>query len=89
MFPAIEKFVTRDAWYLPKMERHLFDPTWYKIFFSKNWNVCSIRAREWPLSSPDVNPLDYFYYFYWDFVKTNVYEGSLEIYNILPEIYQI
>ena len=31
-----------------------------------------IRAEEWLPSSPDVNPLDYFY---WDFVKTKVYEG--------------
>ena len=31
-----------------------------------------IRAEEWPPSSPDVNPLDYFY---WDFDKTKVYKG--------------
>ena len=29
------------------------------------------RTEEWPISSPDVNPLDYFY---WDFLKTKVYE---------------
>ena len=31
-----------------------------------------ICAEKWRLSSPDVNPLDYFY---WDFVKTKVYAG--------------
>ena len=31
-----------------------------------------IRVEEWPLSSPDVNTLDYFC---WDFVKTKVYVG--------------
>ena len=31
-----------------------------------------ICAEEWPLSSPDVNPLDYFY---WDFALTKVYKG--------------
>ena len=34
-----------------------------------------IRAEEWPPSSHDVNALDYFY---WDFVKTKVYEGRSE-----------
>ena len=34
-----------------------------------------IRAEEWPSSSHDVNPLDYFH---WDFVKTKVYEGRSE-----------
>ena len=32
-----------------------------------------IRAEEWPLSSLDVNLLDYFY---WEFAKTKVYEGK-------------
>ena len=31
-----------------------------------------IRAKEWPLSSPDVNPL---HYFYWNFVRTKVDES--------------
>ena len=34
-----------------------------------------IRAEEWPPFSPDVNPLDDFY---WDFVKTKVYKERSE-----------
>ena len=31
-----------------------------------------VNKCEWPLVSPDVNPLDYFF---WDLMKTNVYDG--------------
>ena len=31
-----------------------------------------VKFVEWPPSSPDVNPLDYFF---WDLVKTKVYQG--------------
>ena len=31
-----------------------------------------VKCVEWPPSSPDVNPLDYFF---WDLVKTKVYQG--------------
>lgn len=31
-----------------------------------------VRVEEWPSFSPDVYPLDYFY---WEFVKIKVYEG--------------
>ena len=41
-------------------------------FLEKKLKRRFIRAEEWPPSSPDINPLDYFY---WDFVKTKVYEG--------------
>ena len=27
--------------YLLKMEGHLIDPTWYKIFLKQKWNVVS------------------------------------------------
>ena len=47
------------------MERHLI---WYKILFKK-LKRGFILAKEWPPSSPDINPLDYSY---WDFVKTNI-----------------
>ena len=31
-----------------------------------------IKCVEWPPSSPDMNPLDYFF---WDLVKTKAYQG--------------
>ena len=33
---------------------------------------CFVKCVEWPPSSPDVNPSDYFV---WDLVKTKVYQG--------------
>ena len=33
-----------------------------------------VKATEWPPSSPDCNPLDYFF---WDKIKLKVYEGLL------------
>ena len=33
---------------------------------------CFVKCVEWLPSSPDVNPLDYFF---WDLVKTNLYQG--------------
>lgn len=35
-------------------------------------NPCFIHAEEFPPSSTDLNPLNYFY---WDFVKTTVFKG--------------
>ena len=32
------------------------------------------KSVEWPPSSPDVNPLDYFF---WDLLKTKVYQGRV------------
>ena len=32
-----------------------------------------VKCVEWPPSSPDVNPLDYFF---WDLLKTKVYQGT-------------
>ena len=57
--------------YLLKME---YWPHLIKDFLKKKLKPCFIRGKEWPPSSPDINSLDYFY---WDFVKTEVYEKRL------------
>ena len=41
-------------------------------FLEKSLKHCFVKCVEWPRSSPDVNPLDYFF---WDLVKTKVYQG--------------
>ena len=57
------------------MERHPIDPTSYRIFFKKKLKRPLIPAEEWPPYSPDVNPLDYFY---WNFFEINVYKERSE-----------
>ena len=43
-----------------------------KDFLEKTLKRRFVKCVEWPPSSPDVNPLDYFF---WDLVKTKVYQG--------------
>ena len=64
-----EKVVKRDDWIFaqdgaPSHRSHLVQD-----FLKTKWKRCFILAEEWSPSSPDVNPLDYFY---WDFVTTKV-----------------
>ena len=72
LFPAIEKDVRRDDWIFaqngaPSHRSHLVQD-----FLRTKLKCRFIPAKERPPPSPDVNPLDYFY---WKFVKTKVYEG--------------
>ena len=41
-------------------------------FLEKTLKQRLVSCAEWPTSSPDVNPLDYFF---WDLLKTKVYQG--------------
>ena len=41
-------------------------------FLEKTLKRRFVKCVEWPPSSPDVNPLDYFF---WNLVKTKVYQG--------------
>ena len=75
LFPAIRKVVKRDDWIFaqegaPSHRSHLVQnllKTKVKCRF--------IRAEDWLPSSPDVNPLGYFY---WDFVKPKFGKEDLE-----------
>ena len=60
LFPAINKLVKRKDW--------IFAQDGANIDGKNRW----ISKDEWPPSSPDTNPLDYWF---WDAVKTKVYEG--------------
>ena len=52
--------------YLSKIVLRHIDRILYKITLQKR------RFVKWAPSSPDVNPLDYFF---WDLVKTKVFQG--------------
>ena len=57
--------------YLSKIVLRHIDGIWYKISL-KTSKCCFFKCAEWLPSSPDVNPLDYFF---WDLIKTRVYQG--------------
>ena len=42
-------------------------------FLEKTLKRRFVKCVEWPPSSPDVNPLDYFF---WDLLKTKIYQGT-------------
>ena len=72
MFPAIVKVVKRDHWIFAQDGAPFHRSHLVQDFLKTTLKRLFIPAKEWSPSSPDVNPLDYFY---WDFVKTKVYKG--------------
>ena len=72
LFPTIERLVKRDDWIFAQDGAPSHRSALVQDFLSSYLKRRFIRAEEWPPSSPDLNPLDYFF---WDFVKTRVYEG--------------
>ena len=72
MFPAIKKLVKRDDWVFVQDSAPSHRSNLIQDFLEKTLKHRFIKYVEWPPSSPDVNPLDYFF---WDLVKTKVYRG--------------
>ena len=66
LFPAIEKLVKRNDWIFAQDGAPSHGAYLVQDFIKSKLKRRFIRAEEWPPSSPDVNPLDYFY---WNFVK--------------------
>ena len=72
MFPAIKKFVKHDNWIFVQDSAPAHRLNLIQDFLEKILKPRFVKCVEWPPSSPDVNPLDYFF---WDLVKTKVYQG--------------
>ena len=71
MFPAIKKLVKCDDWiFLQDSRSNLVQD-----FLAKTLKRHFAKCVDWPPSSPDMNPLDYFF---WDLVKTKAYQGRAE-----------
>ena len=70
LFRAIEKVVKRDDWVFARDGAPSHRSHSVQDFLKTKLKRRFIRVEEWPLSSPDVNPL---YHFYWNFAKTKVY----------------
>ena len=72
LFPAMGKIVKRDDRIFCQdgapSHRSYLEQDFLKTKLKRRF----IRAEEWPPSAPNVKSMDYFY---WDFVKTKVYEG--------------
>ena len=72
MFPAIKKLVKRYDWIFGQDSAPSHRPNLVQDFLEKTLKRRFVKCVEWPSSSPDVNPLDYFF---WNLVKTKVYQG--------------
>ena len=71
-FPAIEKLVKPDRWMFVQDSALSRRSNLVQDFLEKSLKHRFVKCVEWPPSSPDVNPLDYFF---WDLVKTKVNQG--------------
>ena len=72
LFPAIEKFMTRGDWIFVQDGASSHTSDLVQGFLSDTLKNRFVRKDEWPPSSPDSNPLDYYF---WNQIKLKVYEG--------------
>ena len=70
MFTAVKKLVKRDDWMFVQDRASSHRSNLVQDYLEKTLQHRFVKCVEWPLSSPDVNPLDYFF---WDLVKSKVY----------------
>lgn len=70
LFPAIEKVTKRKDWIFVQDGATSHTSNLVQNYLSDTLKKRFISKTEWPPCSPDVNPLDYFF---WDSVKTKVY----------------
>ena len=75
LFPAIKKLVKRDNWIFVQYSAPSHRSNLVQDFLEKTLKRRFVKCVEWPSSSPDVNPLDYFF---WDLAKAKVYQGRTE-----------
>ena len=62
MFPAIKKLVKRDDWIFVQDSAPSHRSNLVQDFLEKTSKLLFVKCVEWPPSSPDVNPLDYFFW---------------------------
>ena len=72
LFPAIETLINRKDWIFVQDGASSHTSNLVQGFLKDTLKKRFISKTEWPPSSPDVNPLDYYF---WDAVKTKVYAG--------------
>ena len=72
LFDAIKKLVKQDDWIFVQDSVPSHRSNFVQDFLEKTLKRRFVKCLEWPQSLPDVNSLDYFF---WDLVKTKVYQG--------------
>ena len=72
MFPAIKNLVKRDDCIFVQDSAASHRSNLVQDFLEKSLKRRFVKCVVWPLFSPDVNPLNYFF---WDLLKTKVYRG--------------
>ena len=72
MFPAIKKRVKRDDWIFAKDSAPSDRLNMAQDVLEKTLKRRLVKYLEWSSSSPELNPLDYFFC---NLVKTKVYQG--------------
>ena len=74
MFPAINKISPRNNWIFIQDGATSHTSNLVQDFLNETIPRRFIKKDQWPRKSPDSNPLDYYF---WDRVKTKVYEGRI------------
>ena len=72
-FLQLKKLVKRDDWIFVQDSVSSHRSNLVQGFLEKTLKLRFVICVEWSPSSPDVNPLDYFF---WDLLKTKVYQGT-------------
>ena len=72
LFPAINRVVNRNDWIFAQDGVSSHTSNLVQGFLKDTLKRRFIAKDAWPPSSPDTNPLDYWF---WDAVKLKVYEG--------------
>ena len=72
MFPAIKKLVKRDDWLFAQDSAPSDRLNMVQDVLEKTLKSHLVKYLEWSSSSPELNPLDYFF---WNLVKMKVYQG--------------
>ena len=72
LFPAIEKFMTRGDWIFVQDGASSHTSHLVQDFLRDTMKNRFVRKDDWPPSSPDSNPLDYYF---WNQVKLKVYDS--------------
>ena len=72
--PAVQRLYKQKNWIFLQDNAPQYRSNFVQDFLTKTFNSRFNKTHEWPLSSPDCNPLDYYF---WNKVKEKVYENRL------------
>ena len=74
LLPAVETMFTHEQWIFLQDGAPAHGSNLVQDFMKERLKKRFVKKTDWPPSSPDCNPLDYYF---WDAVKAEVYNGRL------------